>query len=118
MTEDLSLHCGPLFSSSGLRFACPARSRLFQRLKRSQSLRPSSTELSSAQRLFPLQDILDAPDGVLNLALHLVGLAFRFQLGVTDRLTDRLLHRAFDFLRRSDDPVLIHDFFLQFQTKT
>src|ERR1039458_6317075 len=68
---------------------------------------------SQLQRLFPFERVFDAAYGVLNLALYLVGLALRLQLGVTDRLADHLLHCAFDLLRRSDDPVLVHDFFLE-----
>ena len=58
-----------------------------------------------SRRLFSFERILEA-DGVLNLALYLVSLAFRLQLGVTDRLADGLLDCTFDLLRRSDDPVL------------
>jgi hypothetical protein len=36
--------------------------------------------------LFSFERILDAADGVLNLTLNLVGVAFRLQLGVADRL--------------------------------
>src|ERR1019366_4668314 len=68
---------------------------------------------SHSQCLFSFERVFDAADGVLNLALYLVGLALRLQLGVTDRLADHLLHCAFDLLRRSDDPVLVHDFFLE-----
>ena len=59
-----------------------------------------------SRRLFSFERILEAADGVLNLALYLVSLAFRLQLGVTDRLADGLLDCTFDLLRRSDDPVL------------
>ena len=62
------------------------------------------------RRLFPFKRVFETADDVLNLALYLVGLALRLQLGVTDRLADRLLDGAFDLLRRSDDPVLVHDF--------
>src|SRR5664280_2969692 len=63
---------------------------------------------SHSQRLFPFERVFDTTDGVLNLAFNLVGLALRLQLGVTGRLSDRLLHCAFDLLRRSNDPVLVH----------
>src|ERR1019366_6346728 len=63
---------------------------------------------SHSQRLFPFERVFDTADGVLNLALNLVGLALRLQLCVTGRLADRLLHCAFDLLRRSNDPVLVH----------
>jgi hypothetical protein len=70
------------------------------------------------QRLFSFQGVFnrvfEAADGVLNLALYLVSLALRLQLGVTDCLADRLLDCTFDLLPRSDDPVLIHDFLLQY----
>jgi len=68
---------------------------------------------SHSQFLFSFERVFDAADGVLNLALYFVGLALRLQLGVTDRLADRLLHCAFDLLRRSNDPVLVHDSVLQ-----
>ena len=76
------------------------------------------TRLASPQRLFPFQRVSDrvfeAADGILYLALNLVGIALQLQLRVTDRLADRLLDGAFDLLRRSDSPVLVHDFFLQY----
>ena len=69
--------------------------------------RNESTEL---RRLFPFERVFDrvfeAADGILNLAFYLVGLALRLQLGVTDRLADRLLDCAFDLLRRSGDRSL------------
>ena len=72
---------------------------------------------SQLQRLFPFERVFDAANGVLNLALYLVGLALRLQLGVTDRPADNLLDCAFDLLRRSDNPVFVdefvHDFLLQ-----
>src|SRR6266566_1376056 len=72
-------------------------------------------KVSSTQplHLSPFERIFEAADGVLNFSLKLIGVAFRLQLGVADRLADRLLDFAFDFLRRSDDPVLVHDFFLE-----
>ena len=70
-----------------------------------------------AQCLFPFERVFEAADGVLNLARYLVGLALRLQLGVTDRLADRLLDCAFDLFRRSGDPILIHDVFLQMPSK-
>jgi hypothetical protein len=73
-----------------------------------------SKERSTHPRgLFPLQGVFEAADGVLNLALNFVGLAIRRQLGVTGRLTDRLLDCAFYLRRRFLDSVLVHDFFLQ-----
>src|SRR5476651_2039121 len=75
-------------------------------------------EVTHSQCLFPFESVFDrvleAADGMLNLALYLVGLALRLQLGVTDRFADRLLDCTFDLLRRSDDPILIHDFLLQY----
>src|SRR5271167_1229818 len=73
----------------------------------------AARERMGASRLFPFECVFDAANGVLNLALDLVGLALRLQLCVTDRLADRLLHRAFDLLRRSDDTILVHDFLLE-----
>ena len=43
-----------------------------------------------APRLFPFERVFEGADGVLNLALYLVGRALRLQLGVTDRLADHL----------------------------
>src|SRR4030095_13058476 len=64
--------------------------------------------------LFPFERVFEAADGVLNLALYLVGLAIRLQLGIAKHLARDLLDFPFDFLRRSLDPVLVHDFFLQY----
>jgi hypothetical protein len=71
------------------------------------------TKPANSRRLFPFERIFDAADGVLNLALDLVGLALRLQLCVTDRVADRLHYRAFDLLSRSDDAILVHDFLLK-----
>ena len=57
--------------------------------------------------------VFEAADVILNLAFDLVGLAVRFQLGVTDCLARRLFDCAFEFLCRSSDPVLVHGLFLQ-----
>ena len=76
----------------------------------------AARERMSARRLFPFERVLDAADGVLNLAFYLVGLALRFQLGVTDGLADRLLDCAFDFLRRSGDSILVHNSLLEYQS--
>jgi acyl-lipid omega-6 desaturase (Delta-12 desaturase) len=43
------------------------------------------------RRLFPFERVFETTEGVLNLALDLVGLAVRRQLGVTDRFAGRLL---------------------------
>ena len=59
------------------------------------------TKPANSRRLFPFERIFDAADGILNLALDLVGLALRLQLCVTDRVADRLLYRAFDLLSRA-----------------
>ena len=61
--------------------------------------------------LFSSQRIFESADGVLDLAFHLVGLAFRLQLGIPHCLADHLLDCAFDLLRRSGDSVLVHDSF-------
>ena len=50
-------------------------------------LRPERAAMGEAQTarcLFPFDGILQAADGILNLAFDLVGLALRRQLGVTD----------------------------------
>src|SRR5208283_6044676 len=48
-------------------------------------------------------------DGVLDLADGLVGLAVALQLGVADGLANGLFRGAFDFLDRTGDSVLVHD---------
>ena len=53
--------------------------------------------------------ILDAPDGALDLAFDLVRAAVGLQLGIACRLADGLLDGALELLRRSGDPILIHD---------
>src|SRR5271169_6941605 len=58
------------------------------------------------------QRVLETTDSVLDLALDLVGLAVSLQLGVACRLGDGLLDRAFDFLGRARDPILIHYYIL------
>src|ERR1017187_929981 len=65
---------------------------------------------SQLQRLFPFERVFDPANGLLNLALYLVGLALRLQLDVTDRPADNLLDCAFDLLRRSDNPVFVDEF--------
>jgi hypothetical protein len=71
------------------------------------------TKPANSRRLFPFERIFDAADGVLNLALDLVGLALRLQFCVTDRVADGLFYRAFDLLSRSDDAIPVHDFLLK-----
>jgi hypothetical protein len=56
-----------------------------------------------------LQRVLETADSVLDLACDLVGLAVGLQLGIAYRLADGLFDRALDLLRRSRDPILIHD---------
>jgi hypothetical protein len=43
---------------------------------------------------FPFEGVLETADGVLNLALYLVGRALRLKLGITNRLADHLLESA------------------------
>jgi hypothetical protein len=50
--------------------------------------------LTALLGLFPFERIFEVADGVLNLALYLVGYTIRLQLGVTDRLADHLLDRS------------------------
>src|SRR4030081_1792375 len=45
--------------------------------------------------LLALERILDAADGVLDLALHLIGLAFAFRLLVAGHLPNDFFHFAF-----------------------
>ena len=68
---------------------------------------------TSPQWLLPLERVFDAADSILDLSCRLVGLAFGLQLSITKHLAGNLLGFAFDLLRRSLDPVLVHDFFLQ-----
>src|SRR3984893_17289938 len=56
-----------------------------------------------------LQRVLETADSVLDLAFDLVGLAVSLQLGIACCLADGLLDRALDLLRRSRDPILVHD---------
>jgi hypothetical protein len=67
----------------------------------------------SPQRLLPLERVFDAADSILDLSCRLAGLAFGLQFSITKHLAGNLLGFAFDLLRRSLDPVLVHDFFLQ-----
>jgi len=60
--------------------------------------------------LFPFERVLETTDGVLNLAFDLIGLPLRLQLSIANDLAGRLLDGAFDLLRRSGDPILVHDF--------
>jgi hypothetical protein len=84
----------------------------FLRVSQLLQRRAGAALAAVAVGLFPFERVFEAADGVLNLALYLVSLALRLQLGVTDHLADHLLDCTFDLLRRSDDPVLVHDFFL------
>jgi hypothetical protein len=68
-------------------------------------------EAQTAGRLFALDGVLQAADGILNLAFDLVGLALRRQFGVTDRLADRFFDLPFDDFRRANDPILVRDSF-------
>jgi len=77
------------------------------------SMSPTDMIYLPLGRLFASERVFEAADGVLNLAFDLVGLAVRFQLGVTDCLARRLFDCAFEFLCRSSDPVLVHGLFLQ-----
>src|SRR5271166_6714721 len=56
--------------------------------------------------------LVQAADGILNLADGLVGLAVTLQLGVADSLANSHFRGAFDFLNRTGDSVLIHDWAL------
>ncbi len=67
--------------------------------------------IAVAAWLFAFERVFEAADGVLNFAFYLVSVALRLQLGITDCLADHLLDCTFDLLARSDDPVLVHDFF-------
>lgn len=59
--------------------------------------------------LFALQSILDAADGVLNLTLNLVRLAFCVQLGIANNLTNGRFHFALNDFCRADYAIFIHD---------
>jgi len=64
--------------------------------------------LAHLGRLFALQGVFEAADGVLYLALGLVGGAFRLELGISDDLADHLLNGALGHLGRADDSVLVY----------
>lgn len=51
--------------------------------------------------LLTAHGILEATDGVLDLARRLFGFAFGFQLGVAGRLTDSFFDRALGLFRRT-----------------
>ena len=70
---------------------------------------------TSPQRLLPLERVFDAADRILELSCRLIGVAFRLQLGITKHLAGALLGFTFNLLRRSLDPVLVRDLFLQDQ---
>jgi hypothetical protein len=53
--------------------------------------------------------ILKAADGILDLALGFLGLAFGFRLFVSKQLSRGFLETARDLLERSFDAILIHD---------
>jgi hypothetical protein len=55
-----------------------------------------------------LQCVLQAADGVLNLALGLLALSLGGQLRIADGLTGRLLDRALRLLGRACDAILVH----------
>jgi len=79
---------------------------------RSMGFRATRT---SPQWLLPLERAFDAADSILDLSCRLIGLAFRLQLGITKHLAGALLGFTFNLLRRSLDPVLVRDLFLQDQ---
>ena len=56
--------------------------------------------------------VFHAANGILDFAGGLLSLAVSLQLCIADRLAYRLLDRAFDFMRGSRDPILIHDHLL------
>jgi hypothetical protein len=57
--------------------------------------------------LFAAKRILQAADGVLNLALRLVSLAFGFQLGVAGDFTGCFLYGALRLIGCAFDPILV-----------
>ena len=62
--------------------------------------------MNPALRLF--ERVLQAADGVLNLARDLVSLTFGFQFGVADGLADSLFDLAFHDFGRACDAVFVH----------
>lgn len=64
-------------------------------------------------RLFFLDDVFDAADGVLDLAFEFISLTLGLQLGVTDCLANGLLYFPFYHLRRPNYPVFVHHPFPQ-----
>src|ERR1051326_613366 len=73
-----------------------------------EKARPRRRVFSSASDLFAAKRILEATDGVLHFARHLVGLAFGFELGIARRLADRFLDGALGLLGHAFDSILIH----------
>ena len=55
-----------------------------------------------------LQRILQAADGILDLAFDLVAFAFGGKLGVTDGLAGRFLDGALGLFGRADDTIFVH----------
>src|SRR3546814_8912441 len=51
----------------------------------------------------------DLADGILDLALGLVGLAFGFQLGIAGQLAGAFLQAALDLLGGAFDAIVVHD---------
>jgi hypothetical protein len=70
---------------------------------------PGNENLAAA--LLPLERVFDAADSILDLSCRLVGLTFGLQLGITENLAGNLLGFAFDLLRRSLDPIFVHNLF-------
>jgi len=62
--------------------------------------------------LFAAQRVLDAADGILNLALDLIGFALGFGLAVTGYFSGNFLNLAFDLFDRAFDAILVHAFLL------
>src|SRR5476649_1039994 len=58
--------------------------------------------------LFALQRVLQTADGVLDLALDLIGHAFGLQLAVADGLAGSFLDLALDLAGRAFDAILVH----------
>src|SRR3569832_1066511 len=56
--------------------------------------------------------VLDAADGVLRLALDLVGLAFGLKLGVAGDLAGGFLDGTLGLIGRAVDPILVHNMLL------
>ena len=74
---------------------------------RTRGARSLSQSWPGHSRALLLQRILQAADGVLDLAFDLVALAFSGQLDVTEGLAGRFLDGALGLLGRAGDTIFV-----------